>query len=129
MIQMGESQRDAGLVRALTAWGLAASIINTVIGAGIFRIPAALAASVGVYAPLAILMCAVGIGAIAICFAEGGSRIPTSGGAYGYIEAALGPLAGYVAGTLLWISDALACAAVADALADEVVSLFPTRWM
>lgn len=129
MIQMGESQRDAGLVRALTSWGLAASIINTVVGAGIFAIPAALAASVGVYAPLAILLCAAGIGAIAICFAEGGSRIPTSGGAYGYIEAALGPLASYVAGTLLWVSDAFAEAAVAGALADVVVSLFPKTWM
>ncbi len=29
---------------------------------------------------------------------------------YGYIEAALGPLTGYVAGTLLWIGDLLACA-------------------
>jgi hypothetical protein len=34
----------------------------------------------GVYAPLAFLGCGLAIGAVAICFAEGGSRIPTSGG-------------------------------------------------
>ena len=94
-----------------------------VVGAGIFAVPAALAASVGPYAPIAFLVCAVAIGAVAICFAEGGSRVPTSGGAYGYIEAAFGPLAGYVAGTLLWFSDLLACGGVAAALADVAASL------
>src|SRR5579885_3812053 len=93
---MPENRRDTGLVRVLTSWGLAASIFNTVVGAGIYAVPAALADSVGVYAPLIFLVCAVAIGSVAICFAEGGSRIATSGGAYGYIEASFGPLAGCV---------------------------------
>ena len=120
-----ESQRDAGLVRAVGTWGFTASIINIVIGAGIFAVPAALAACIGPYAPLAFLVCAVAVGSVAICFAEGGSRIPTSGGAYGYIDAAFGPLAGYVAGTLLWLGDVLACGGVAAALADAAVSVLP----
>jgi basic amino acid/polyamine antiporter, APA family len=120
-----ESQRDIGLVRALGPWGLAASIFSMVVGAGIFAVPGALAACVGPFAPLAFLGCGVAVGAVAICFAEGGSRIPTSGGVYGYIEAALGPLTGYVAGTLLWVSDVLACAGVAAALAELATSLFP----
>ena len=98
---MKTSQRDAGLVRAVGPWGLAASTVSIVVGASIFVVPAALAANIGLYAPLAILVCAVAVGSVAICFAEGGSRIPSSGGAYGYIEAAFGPLTGYVAGTLL----------------------------
>jgi amino acid transporter len=104
---------------------LAASIVNTVVGAGIFVVPAALAASVGVFAPFAFLVCAIAVGAVAICFAEGGSRIPTSGGAYGYIDAAFGPLASYVAGTLLWLGNVLACGSVVAALADVVASLVP----
>jgi basic amino acid/polyamine antiporter, APA family len=96
-----------------------------VVGAGIFAVPGALAACVGPFAPLAFLGCGLAVGAVAICFAEGGSRIPTSGGVYGYIEAALGPLTGYVAGTLLWVSDVLACAGVAAALAEVAASLFP----
>ena len=104
---MSESQRDAGLVRAIGPWGLAASIVNIVVGAGIFAVPGALAACIGPYAPLAFLVCGVAIGSVAICFAEGGSRIPTSGGAYGYVEAAFGPLVGYIAGTLLWLGNVL----------------------
>jgi len=96
-----------------------------IVGAGIFAVPGALAASIGAYAPLAILVCAVAVGAVAICFAEGGSRIPSSGGAYAYVEAAFGPLAGYVAGTLLWFGDVLACGGIAAALADVITSLLP----
>ncbi len=119
-------QRDAGLVRALGPLGLAASIVSMMIGAGIFVAPSALAASVGSYTPLAFLACALGIGAVGICCAEGGSRMPTSGGMYGYIEAALGPLTGYLAGTLLWFGDLLACAGVAAALADVAASVAPS---
>jgi amino acid transporter len=107
-------------------WGLAASIVSTLVGAGIFVAPAGLGASAGVYAPLAFVVCGVAIGAVAVCFAEGGSRVPTSGGAYGYIEAAFGPLVSYVAGTLLCLSDALACGSIAAALADVVASALPT---
>lgn len=122
---MNAAERDAGLVRGLGVWGLAASIVSMVVGAGIFAVPGALAGAVGPYAPLAFLACGVAIGAVAICFAEGGSRIATSGGAYGYIEASLGPLAGYVCGTLLWVSDALASGGVAAAFADVVASVTP----
>ncbi len=125
---MNDGQRDKGLVRTVSSWGLASSIINTVVGAGIFTVPAALAASVGVYAPFAFLICAIGIGSVAICWAEGGSRIPTSGGAYGYIQTALGPLAGFVAGTLLWTSNALGSGAVAAALAEVAVTALPREW-
>ena len=121
---MQASQRDAGLIRALGPWALAASIISMIVGAGIFAVPAALAASVGSYAPLAFLGCGVAVGASALCFAEGGSRIPTSGGVYGVIEAAFGPFPGYIAGTLLWISCLLANGGVAAALADAVATLF-----
>jgi amino acid transporter len=120
-----ESARDHGLVRAVGPWGLAAGIVNTLVGAGVFVVPAALAAAIGSYAPLAFVACGIAIGAVALCFAEAGSRVPTSGGAYGAIEAALGPFAGYVAGTLLWVSNALACGAIAAALADAVASLLP----
>lgn len=119
-------QRDAGLLRAIGPWGLAASVISMMIGAGIFVVPSQLAASLGPFAPLAFVATSLGIGAVGICLAEGGSRIATSGGIYGYIEAALGPLSGYVMGTLLWVGDVLSVSAVAAALGDVGASLAPT---
>ncbi len=122
---MSESQRDAGLLRAVGPWGLGAGIVNGVVGAGIFAVPAALAAAIGPFAPLVFLGCAVAVGSAALCFAEGGSRVPTSGGANGCVSAAFGPFAGYVVGTLMWFSDALACGAVSAALADAIASVLP----
>jgi APA family basic amino acid/polyamine antiporter len=80
---VAEHRRDAGLVRAVGPWDLAASIINCVIGASIFVVPAALAGYVGTLAPLAVLVGVIAVGCVAICFAEAGSRVSTSGGAYG----------------------------------------------
>src|SRR5579863_7223670 len=114
--------RDQGLVRVVTSRGLAAGIINCMIGAGIFAVPSELARSAGVYAPIAFAVCAIAMGSIALCWAEGGSRIPTSGGAYGYIEIAFGPCIGYIAGTLLWFSNALAAGGLSAALADVIAS-------
>jgi amino acid transporter len=124
-----QSQRDAGLVRAVGIWGFAASIVSVIVGAGIFAVPAALAASAGPYAAFAFLACGIAVGAVAICFAEGGSRVPTSGGVYGVIETAFGPLAGYSSGTILWVSCVLASGAVAAALGETVASLFPEPLM
>jgi len=123
-----KTHRDVGLVRVVGTWALAANIISMVIGAGIFAVPAALASSVGPSAPIAFLACGIGVGAVAICFAEGGSRVPTSGGVYASIEAAFGPLAGYVAGTLLWVGCLLACAGVTAALADVIASVLPASF-
>jgi amino acid transporter len=122
---METNRRDTGLIRVVGTRSLAASTICIVIGAGIFAVPGALAASVGPYAPMAILICAMAIGSVAICFAEAGSRIASSGGVYGCIQAAFGPLTGYVAGMLLWIGNVLSCGSVAAALADVATSLVP----
>jgi len=122
---MTEPARDAGLVRAVGPIALAASAVNCVVASAIFVVPAPIAAAVGSYAPLAIIACAIAMGAIVICFAEGGRRIATSGGPYGYIQSAFGPMAGCAAGTVLWVSNVLACGAIAAAVGDAAASLAP----
>ena len=126
---MSAASRDEGLVRKVGTWGLAASVVSIVVGAGIFAVPAALAAAVGPYAPIAFLACGLVIGAVTVCFAEGGSRMPTSGGVYGYIEAAFGPFTGFIAGMLLLTGDVLACGGISAALADVAVSVAPKSLM
>jgi amino acid transporter len=65
------------------------------------------------------------VGCIGICFAEGGSRIPTSGGVYGFVEVALGPFVSFVCGLLLLIGDVLASGGVAAGLGDVAASVSP----
>ena len=107
------------------ALGLAAAVFNTVVGAGIFVIPASLARDVGPAAPLAYLACVVAMGAVALCFAAAGSRAPTSGGPYGYAMAAFGPLVGFIVGVLVWLGAVLAAAGIAAAVVDSLARLVP----
>jgi len=72
--------RESGLVRSIGTLALGASIVNITVGGGIFRLPADMAASLGVTAPLAYLLCAVAMGLIVLCIAEAGSRVALTGG-------------------------------------------------
>ena len=117
--------RDHGLVRGIGTAALAATIVNGVVGAGIFTLPAAMALQAGAAAPWAYVVCALAMAPVVICFAEGGSRVPTSGGAYGTAETAFGPGAAFVTGILLIISALLASGGVAAALADMTIATVP----
>ena len=117
--------RDSGLRRDIGTFGMAAAVINITIGAGIFSLPAGMMRAAGPYAILAYLACALAMAGVVLCFAEAGSRVPTSGGAYGYVEAAFGPLAGFVMGMLTWLTCVLANGGIAAALADALGGLVP----
>lgn len=122
---MNRPENDGTLVRAVGTAGLAASIVNITIGGGIFRLPAAAAATLGAAAPLAYVVCAVAMGLIVMCFAEAGSRVSLTGGVYAYVEVAFGPLAGFVTGVLLWAGMTAAFAAVTSFFGDALVALVP----
>ncbi len=112
------THRDHGLVRSMGTLALAAAIVNGVVGSAIFQLPAAVAQLAGHLAPAAYLICAVLMAGVVICFAEAGSRVPTSGGAYGTVEAAFGPAAAYVVGILLVVTSVLSSGGIAAAIAD-----------
>src|SRR4029077_11154116 len=116
---------DAGLVRAIGARQLTASIINVTIGAGIFVLPAVAAGGLGAAAPIAYLVCAVLMALIVACFAAAGSRVSLTGGVYAYVEIAFGPLVGFLAGVLYFLMATFAVASVSSALAGSVGALAP----
>ena len=126
------AERDEGLVRAIGTSALTAAILNIIIGAGVFVLPAAVARESGLAAPIAVVVCAIGIGFVALSFAAAGSRVSTSGGPYGYVDAAFGPFTGFIAGWLLWLGNVFASAAIAAGLAGILVALggeSPAPWL
>ena len=117
---------EVDLVRAIGTGSLAASILNLVVGAGIFALPALVVAAIGTAAPFAYLLCSILVGLVFLCFAEAGSRVTGSGGAYACVEAAFGPLAGFLVSTLLWFGvGVLSCAAISNVIADTLASVWP----
>jgi APA family basic amino acid/polyamine antiporter len=119
------SSSESSLLRSIGTFGLAASIVNVTIGAGIFRLPADMAGTLGATAPVAYLLCAIAMGLIVLCIAEAGSRVTMTGGPYAYVEVAFGPFVGFLAGFLLWMLLTFAMAAVATVLVASVGALVP----
>jgi amino acid transporter len=91
------------LVRGISRWDLTAIIINTIIGAGIFGLPAKVHGLIGTWSLIAFIACAVIISFIVICYAEVSSRFTATGGPYLYAREAFGSLVGFEVGWLYWI--------------------------
>ncbi len=120
------SVRNEGLLRVIGVGALALSVVNMVVGAGIFVLPGRVAAELGAAAILAYLICSVAVALVFLCFAEVGSRVTRSGGAYAYIEEAFGPFAGFIASILFWFGYfALADAAITVAMVEAMTIAFP----
>jgi APA family basic amino acid/polyamine antiporter len=113
------------LIRALGVPTLTSSIINATIGAGIFVLPAGVALGLGPAAPIAFIICAVAMALIVTSFAIAGSRVSLTGGLYAYVEVAFGSYIGFLAGVLLWLTNVLAVAGVASAVAAAIGSIAP----
>jgi amino acid transporter len=117
--------KDEGLKRVIGVWGLSANIVNIIVGAGIFVLPAIVAEGLGAAGVLAYLLCGVSVALVMFCFAEVGSKVTVSGGPYAYIEAAFGKYAGFIANWLFLYACVTADAAVINALADVLAAALP----
>jgi len=99
-----ELAKDLGPLAALTIG------VGTMIGAGIFVLPRTAISQAGSFAVVAFVLG----GAIALLTAfsasELGTAMPKSGGAYYYVNHALGPLFGSIAGWANWLGLAFASA-------------------
>ncbi|MEO8192776.1 MAG: APC family permease [Gemmatimonadales bacterium] len=119
--------KDEGLIRAVGVRGLTAGMINYMVGAGIFVVPALVAGRVGGAAPAVYIVCAVAMALIVMCFADAGSRVSLSGGTYAYAEVAFGPYIGFVVAISLWFGSAvLASAAVINVFAATLAEFVPS---
>ncbi len=116
---------DEGLKRAIGPTALAANVINLTIGAGIFVLPAKVYESLGAASILAYLICGVLIFLVMLCFAEVGSRVTRTGGAYAYVESAYGPFFGFITSNLYWFGFGLISdAAIINAMAEMLSTVY-----
>ena len=112
-------------VRAIGRWALTAAVINSVVGVGIFGLPAPLAGLVGAGSPVAVLAAGASIVVIVLCFAEVGSRFDAAGGPYLYVREAIGPALGFQVGWLHIWTRLLSAAAVLNVLTSYLERLLP----
>src|SRR3954469_18603075 len=117
----GQPKEEEGqLVRGIGIPGLTANIVNATVGAGIFALPAAVAAQIGPASPISYLICAVAMCLFVTSFAMAGSRVSLTGGLYAYVDAAFGRYLGFIAGVLYFLTAILAVSGIVDLIAISI---------
>jgi basic amino acid/polyamine antiporter, APA family len=119
------AKEEGGLIRAIGVPGLTANIVNSTVGAGIFALPALVAAQLGAASPLAYLICAVAMCLFVTSFAMAGSRVSLTGGLYAYVEVAFGRFVGFLGGVLYFLTAILAISGIVGLVANSAGSLVP----
>jgi len=125
-------KKEEGLKRYVGVLGLSANIVNIIVGAGIFVIPAIVAEKMGATSIVAYLFCGFLIALIMLCFAEAGSKVTNTGGGFAYVEAAFGKYPGFLIAVISLVGGVLADAAVANALIDIIsasIPIFKLEWV
>ncbi|MFC7175854.1 amino acid permease [Halosegnis marinus] len=114
-----ELAKDLGLLSALTIG------VGTMIGAGIFVLPGEAAAAAGPAVALSFVVGGVISLFTALSASELGTAMPKAGGSYYYVNHALGPLFGSVAGWGNWMGLAFASAFYMLGFGEYLATLLP----
>lgn len=110
--------------RPLGLWSATALVVGSMIGSGVFLLPASLAR----YGGVSLLGWAItlsGALALALVFARLAMRWPQTGGPYAFARNAFGEVPGFLVAWSYWVSIWSANAAIAVAFAGSVGALFP----
>jgi amino acid transporter len=100
--------------------------LNAIVGSGIFLLPDDLYREMGALSPLAFLLCGLGLGPVAACYAVAAKNHDQTGGPYLYAREAFGALPAFVVGFMAFVTGVLSFAAVSAAAAAAVGRLIPT---
>ena len=99
--------------------------LNAIVGSGVFALPDDLYRELGIWSPLAFVLCALGLWPVALCYAEAARRVDKTGGPYLYASEAFGPQIGFVVGWMCFANALFSFAAVASAAAAYLGRLVP----
>lgn len=105
---------EGRLKREISQLGYSAISLNSVIGAGIFGLPAVAAARAGDFSPWMFLICGVLVFTVVLSFARASSLVRHTGGVIVYASHAFGPFVGFQTGWLSYIGRVSAVGANAN---------------
>jgi len=125
MTNSDAASHKAHLARDIGFVGLTILVLNSMIGAGIFALPAAVSARAGVLSPWLFLAVGLLIITVVLTFAELSSYFKASGGPVLFTTTAFGPLAGFTTGWVLFVSRMAAFAANTTVMALYLGAIWP----
>jgi amino acid transporter len=113
------------LVRAIGRWSMVALAVNSIVGSGIFGLPAPVAGFVGRASPWTVVLAGAAMAVIIACYGEVASQFSQTGGTYLYLRRAFGRLIGVQVAWLALLSRLTAVAAAVNLLVTYLAEFWP----
>jgi len=110
--------------KKLGLWSIVLLGFNSIIGSGIFLLPASLYQFAGDWSVAIMFITGAIVATIALCFAEAAGYFSKNGAAYVYTKEAFGEFAGFEVGFLKWFMQCIAWAVMAVAFKNILASTF-----
>lgn len=104
---------------------MVALCVNSIVGAGVFAMPAGLAIDAGRYSLAVIFVAFIVVSFLALSLAEVSSRFDVTGGPQVYAQHTFGPLTGFTVGWLFTVSRIASFALIAQVMLDYAAVLSP----
>lgn len=109
-----------GLLRAVGRWQILGLSINSVVGSGVYLLPATAFALLGPYSVWGVLLAGLTVSLLVLCYAKAGSYFDVQGGSVLYARVAFGPFAGFQVGWMIWLTRIATAASLANGLAAAI---------
>ncbi len=113
------------VLRSIGLWGITAIVLNQIIGSGVFALPGTIAARLGWYSLVALVVAAGVTVLIILSFGEVASRFTEAGGPYLYAQAAFGRLVGLQMGWMALFVRLVSAAVQVNLLTTYLAEFWP----
>ena len=114
-----------GLLRAVGRWQILGLSINSVVGSGVYLLPASAFALLGSFSVWGVLLAGLTVSLLVLCYAKAGSYFDVQGGSALYAREAFGPFAGFQVAWTIWLTRIATAASLANGLADAMARFWP----
>ena len=115
----------AGLLRAVGRWQVLGLSINSVVGSGVYLLPATAFALLGPFSVWGVLAAGMVVSLLVLCYARAASHFEQQGGSALYAQEAFGPFVGFQVGWTTWLTRVATAASLSNGLADAVARFWP----
>jgi APA family basic amino acid/polyamine antiporter len=111
---------SAPLLRAVGRWQILGISINSVVGSGVYLLPATAFALLGPFSVWGVLLASITVSLLVLCYAKAGSYFDEQGGSALYAREAFGPFAGFQIAWTIWLTRVATVASLGNGLADAL---------
>ncbi len=119
------SSAPIGLLRAVGRWQILGLSINSVVGSGVYLLPATAFALLGPFSVWGVLAAGLTVSLLVLSYAKAASYFEQQGGSALYAREAFGPFAGFQIGWTTWLTRVATIASLSNGLADAVARFWP----